>query len=149
MEVLLTQEVSRLGKAGQKVNVKDGFGRNYLIPRGLAVAAGRGAGSAAQARGAAQLRAAAMVKEKAAELGRRLAEARCDISVSVGEQGKLHGSVTPSDVVEALEKQGIAIEKHQIQMERPLTHPGEYPIVVRLHPEVKATLRVVLKPEGV
>jgi len=144
MEVVLLQEVPRLGKAGQKLSVKDGFGRNYLIPRGLAVAASRGAGSAAHARGAARLRAAEIVREKAAQLGRRLAEARCEIAVSVGEQGKLHGSVTTSDVVEALEKQGITLEKHQIQMEHPLTHPGEYPISVRLHPEVKATLRVVL-----
>lgn len=144
MEVILTKEVPRLGKVGQKLSVKDGFGRNYLIPRGLAVAATQGFGSAARAHRLAQLRAAERVKEKATELGRRLAEARCEISVSVGEQGKLHGSVTPSDVVEALEKQGITLEKHQIQMERPLTHPGEYPIAVRLHPGVKATIRVIL-----
>ncbi len=144
MKVILTQEVSRLGKAGQKVSVKDGFGRNYLIPRGLAVAETRGAGTVAQARSAAQLRAAEMLKEKAAELGRRLAEAHCAIAVSVGEQGKLHGAVTAADVAEALEKQGITLEKHQIQMERSLTHLGEYPIQVRLHPEVKATLRVIL-----
>ena len=144
MEVILLQEVKQLGKPGQKVSVKDGFGRNYLIPRGLAVAATQGAGTAAHARGAAQLRAAEMAKEKAAELGRRLAQAQCEIAVSVGEQGKLHGAVTASDVVEALEKQGITLEKHQIQMERSLTHLGEYPVSVRLHPEVKATLRVLL-----
>ena len=144
MEVLLLQEVHRLGKAGQKVSVKDGYGRNFLIPRGMAVAATHGAGSAAKGRIAAQLRTAEMAREKAAELGRKLAEATCAIAVSVGEQGKLHGAVTASDVAKALEKQGIALEKHQIQMERSLTHLGEYPIQVRLHPEIKAILRVVL-----
>ena len=144
MEVLLTRDVARVGKSGQKVTVKDGFGRNYLIPRGLAISATPGAGSAAQAQHAARLRTAEMAREKALEVGRRLAEIRCEIAVSVGDQGKLHGAVTAAHIAQELRNQGVSLEKQQIHLERSLTHPGEYPVTVRLHPEVKATLRVIL-----
>ena len=144
MEVILLQEVRPLGKAGQKISVKDGYARNFLIPRGLAAPATRSAGAAADSLVKARLRSAEMAKEKAEELARKLSEAACRFTVSVGEQGKLHGSVTASDIVEELRKQGIPLEKHQIQLERSLTHLGEVAVPVRLHPEVKASARVLL-----
>lgn len=142
MNVILVQDVERLGKAGQRVCVKDGFARNFLLPRRMAVAATRGAGVAAQAQLAEQVRAAARVRKKAEELARRLEEAPCTVAVSVGEQGKLHGAVTAADIVQSLQQQGIPLEKHQVQMDRALAQLGEHQVPVRLHPEVKATLRV-------
>ena len=144
MEIILVQDVASVGKAGQRATVKDGYARNFLIPRGLASALTPGAGSAAQARHAAQLRSAEMAKDKAQELAGHLAGIVCRIPVSVGQQGKLHGSVTASDIVEALKNQGISIEKHQVHLERPLTQAGDYSVPVRLHPEVKAEVRVIL-----
>ena len=144
MEVILTQEVRPLGKAGEKVSVKDGYARNFLIPRGLAMPAGAGADSATRARVNAQLRSAEMAKGKAAELGRKLAEIICRFPMSAGEQGKVHGAVTASDIAKELQKQGIPIEKHQIHLEGPLSQLGEHPVPVRLHPEVKATVKVLL-----
>ena len=142
MEVILVQDVERLGKAGQKVTVKGGFARNFLLPRRMAVSATRGAGAAAHAHLAAQARAAALGRQRAEELARRLEETVCTIAVTVGEQGKLHGAVTAADIVEHLQKQGLTLERHQVRLERALTRLGEYPVPVRVHPEVKAVLRV-------
>ncbi len=142
MEVILVQDVERLGKAGQRVTVKGGFARNFLLPRRMAVSATRGAGTAAQAQLAAQARAAALGRQKAEELARRLGETVCTIAVSVGEQGKLHGAVTAADIIEALQRQGLTLERHQVRLDRPLTRLGECPVPVRVHPEVKAVLRV-------
>ena len=144
MEVILTQEVRPLGKAGQKVSVKDGYARNFLVPRGLAVPADAGADSAARAKANAQLRSAEMAKGKAAELAGKLAGITCRFFLSAGAQGKVHGAVTTSDIAKELRKQGISIEKHQIQLQGPLSELGEHPVPVRLHPEVKATVKVLL-----
>jgi large subunit ribosomal protein L9 len=144
MEVILTREVRSLGSAGQKVSVKDGYARNFLMPRGLAVPAGAGADSAARARLNANLRSAEMAKEKAVELSLKLAEAVCRFPMAAGEQGKLHGAVTASDIARELRKQGIELEKHQIHLEGPLAQLGEHPVPVRLHPEVKAAVKVIL-----
>lgn len=144
MDVILVQDVERLGKAGQRVSVKGGFARNFLFPRRMAVGATRGAGAAAQAQLAEQVRAAAHIRQRAEELARRLEEAPCTVAVTVGEQGKLHGAVTAADIVQSLQQRGIPLEKHQVQIPvgRALAHLGEHQVAVKLHPEVKATLRV-------
>ncbi len=144
MEVILLQEVRPLGKAGQRVSVKDGYARNFLMPRGLAVPAGPGTDSAARARLNANLRSAEMAKSKAVELSLKLAEVVCRFPMAAGERGKLHGAVTASDIARELRKQGIELEKHQIHLEGPLAQLGEHPVPVRLHPEVKAAVKVVL-----
>jgi len=133
-----------LGKAGQKVSVKDGYARNFLMPRGLAVPAGAGADSAARARLNANLRSADLAKEKAEGLAAKLAEVVCRFPMAAGEQGKLHGAVTASDIARELEAQGIELEKHQIHLEGPLAQLGEYPVPVRIHPQVKAVVKVLL-----
>lgn len=144
MEVILTQEVRSLGVAGQKVSVKDGYARNFLMPRGLAVPVSPGADSAMRARLSANLRSAEMTKEKAVELSLKLAEVVCRFPMAAGEQGKLHGAVTASDIARELKAQGIEIEKHQIHLEGPLAQLGEHPVPVRLHPGVKAAVKVIL-----
>lgn len=143
MEVVLLKDVARIGKSGQKISVKDGFGRNFLIPQGLAVPAHSGADRSAQARFSERARSTWMAKEKAQEQMRKLDEgAPCTIAATVGAQGKLHGAVTAGDIAQALEKQGVHIDKHQVELERPITHLGETEVPLRLHAEVKAWVRV-------
>ncbi len=144
MEVILLKQVPALGKAGQKLNVKDGYARNFLIPRGLAVPATGGADAHAESLRNAQLRTAELAKAKAEETGRKLAGATCSFAVQVGKQGKLFGSVTATDIARELETQGIRVEKHQIQLERPITQLGAVSVPVRLHPEVKTAVKVVV-----
>ena len=144
MDVILMKEVERLGKAGQKVSVKDGYARNFLFPRGLAVAATRGAGRSAQAKLAAQIRVAEVAIQRAGDLARRLEEISCTIPVRVGEQGKLYGAVTAGDIVRALQRQGISVERQRIQLGGSLTQLGEVRVPVKLHPEVKAFIKVVV-----
>ena len=144
MKVVLLQDVDRLGKAGDRLTVKDGYGRNFLVPKGLAMPATRGAGLQAQNAQAVRLRGLRLKKEKAQELAQRLSALSCEISVSVGEQGKLHGSVTGGDIAQALAAQGIPVEKHQIELERPLTHLGLVEVPIRLHPEIRAAVRISL-----
>ena len=142
MKVILLQDVEPLGKSGTQVTVKDGYGRNFLLPRGLAMSATRGAGVKAQAAQAARLRTLQTQRAKAEELARRLTEVSCQISASVGEQGKLHGSVTGGDIAQALSALGIPIQKQQIKLDRPLTHLGPAEVSIRLHPEVRTTVRI-------
>ncbi len=143
-EVILLADVARLGSAGQKASVKNGYARNFLFPQGLAVPATAGSNTQQQQRRQAQLRAAQAQKERALELARRIEAALCTIPAAVGAQGKLHGAVTAADIAEALRSQGIELEKHQIEMERPLTQLGEFPVPVRLHPDVRASVRVAV-----
>lgn len=144
MDVVLLKDVQGIGKTGQTVSVKDGYGRNLLIPRGWAVLATAGAGAQAKAQQVVQQKTAQASRQRAEEIALRIGALSCLIAVPVGEQGKLHGAVTSSAIVGALQRQGLEIEKHQILLEKPLAALGEYSVVVRLHPEVKATVRVVL-----
>ena len=147
MEIILLSDVARLGAAGQKANVKDGYAHNFLFPRGLAVPATAGSAHEQQQRQRAQLRALQAQKERALALARQLEAARCTIAAAVGEQGKLHGAVTAADIVEALRQQGIELDRHQIEMERPLTGLGEFPVPVRLQADVRASVRVTIVPQ--
>ena len=142
MDIILIKDVDRLGKAGQKVSVKDGFARNYLIPSGLALSATPGARSQMEALHSSQLRQSEMRKTKAAELSDRLKGISCTIRVAVGDQGKLHGAVTAGDIVKVLKSQGIILEKHQVALEGPITTLGLTEVSVKLHPEVTTHLKV-------
>ena len=144
MEVILVTDVDRLGKAGQKLTIKDGYARNFLIPQGLALPATPSARAQVQTQLAARLRSAQRSRQRAEELAQRLGGLTCTLAVSAGAQEKLHGAVTAARIVQALRKEGITIEKHQIALERPLVHLGEFQVPVRLHPEVKISLKVSL-----
>ena len=147
MDVILVKDVDRLGKAGQKVSVKDGFARNYLLPQGLAQSATPGARSQMEALRKSQLRQAEMKKAKAAELSSRLNGISCAVRVAVGAQGKLHGAVTAGDIIKVLKSQGIVLEKHQVALEGPITVLGLTEVSVKLHPEVTAHLKVSVVQE--
>lgn len=144
MEVILTQEVARLGTVGQRVQVKGGYARNYLIPRGLAVPADRRTEAQLQALEIAKARAASSARAAAQALAGQIQQRSWVIPVSVGEQGKLHGAVTAGDLADLLRGEGVSVEKQQIELERPLTQLGEFQVPVRLHAEVRAALKVQL-----
>ena len=142
MEVILIQEVQKLGQAGDSVKVKDGYARNFLFPKGLAVSADRAHKAQAAALQKARLRQVEAEKAKAEEIAGRIGKAACTIPVSVGEQDKLHGAVTAADIAARLAQQGISIDKHQIVLDGPLTSLGEHQVSVKLHPAVTVNVTV-------
>lgn len=142
MKIILTQDVPSVGAQGAVVAVKDGYARNYLLPRGLAkpaTAANTQAIEALKRRQAAQAQAARAAAQQTAD---RLAALSCTISVPVGEQEKLHGAVTAADIAEALKAHGIVLDKRQLALESPITALGVYKVSVKLHPDVTATVKV-------
>ena len=144
MKLILTAEVDHLGSSGDIVDVKDGYGRNFLLPRGLAIVASRGAERQAE-----EIRRAREIKsvkglEHANELKTAI-EGLGPVPLSVksaGDSGKLFGSVTPADVVAAIKKAGgTNLDKRTVQLPKAhIKSVGTYPIDVRLHPEVDASV---------
>ena len=144
MNIILTRDVEHVGRTGQTVVVKDGYARNFLIPHGLALPATTGNRSHIERLRAAQIRREEVFKAKALELADRLQKISCTIPVVVGDQGKLHGSVTTGDILQALQAQGIVLDKHQILLEEPISQLGVSQVPVKLHPEVVGVLKVVV-----
>jgi large subunit ribosomal protein L9 len=142
MEIILRQAVENLGKPGDVVTVKNGFARNYLLPRGFAFEATPGnLKRIAQERG--RLEAAENERiETAQELAKRLEEVQLTFSARVGEEGKLFGSVTSADIAEQLTTQGFHIEKRLIDLHEPIKALGVYRVAVKLHADVKPEIRV-------
>jgi large subunit ribosomal protein L9 len=142
MEIILRQAVENLGKPGDVVTVKNGFARNYLLPRGFAFEATAGnLKRIAQERG--RLEAAENERiETAQELAKRLEEVQLTFSARVGEEGKLFGSVTSGDISEQLATQGFQIEKRLIDLHEPIKALGVYRVPVKLHADVKPEIRV-------
>jgi large subunit ribosomal protein L9 len=152
MKLILTAEVDHLGTAGDLVEVKDGYGRNYLLPRGLAIAATRGAER--QADEIRRSRDAKTVRDRdhATELKTAI-EGLGTVSLparTAGDSGKLFGSITAADVVSAIKKAGgPSVDKRSVQL--PSAHiksVGSHPIVVRLHPEIQANVSLEVVAES-
>jgi large subunit ribosomal protein L9 len=151
MKLILTAEVDHLGSAGDLVEVKDGYGRNFLLPRGLAIAATRGAER--QASEIKRSRDAKTVRDRehADEL-KTAVEGLGAVSLparTAGDSGKLFGSVTAADVVSAIKKAGGPnLDKRSLQLPKGhIKTLGNYPVVVRLHPEVQATVELAVVAE--
>lgn len=148
MKVLLTQDVPGLGAAGEVKEVTTGYARNYLIPKGLAVAAAPGTVRMVEAQRKAQAEREARLATRATELARRIAATTLTFQAKAGPTGRLYGSVTPADIAEALERElGIRFERRKIQSD-PLREVGEYTIPVRLSGAVEAQVQVVVQAEG-
>ncbi|MCL4458314.1 MAG: 50S ribosomal protein L9 [Chloroflexi bacterium] len=148
MKVLLVQDVDKLGKAGEIKEVRDGYGRNFLLPRRLAVLATE----AERKKVASQLDIEAKRQVKAArrseELAERLSEITLVFKVKVGEQHRLYGSVTSADIAEALGRQiGQPINKRKIVLEEPIRHLGEYEVPVRLSKQSTPRVRLSVESE--
>jgi len=142
MDLILTQDVPGLGTQGTLVTAKDGYARNYLLPRGLATpatTANRQLIEQRARRAAAQVAAA---RQRAQEDADRLSAISCTIPVKVGDQEKLHGSITTADLADALAAQGVTVDKRSIVLEAPITKLGVYQVPVKLHPDVTASVKV-------
>jgi large subunit ribosomal protein L9 len=143
MEVILLEKIANLGELGQVVRVKDGYARNYLIPHGKAKRATEENRKAFEARRAELEKAQAAALAKAQERGAKLDGLTLQITQKAGPDGRLFGSVTNYDIVEALKKQGHEVERAQIRMPQgPLKQVGDYPLEIALHTDVAAKITV-------
>lgn len=142
MEVILKADVEKLGKTLDVVTVKDGYARNYLFPRKLAIAATK-QNKAALERDRARLEAAiAKQREAATKVLETIEQANVTISAKVHEEEQLYGSVTASDIADNLKAQGLAVEKRQIELEEPIKQLGVYTAKVKLMPGVEGKVKV-------
>ncbi|HEY3176089.1 MAG TPA: 50S ribosomal protein L9 [Candidatus Polarisedimenticolia bacterium] len=142
MELILRAEVENLGKRGDVVKVAPGYGRNFLLPRGLAYEFSQAnVKRVDKEKRTLQVR-QTKEREEAAELARRIAGLSCTIVRRVGESDTLYGSVTNADVAEALHKEGYSIDKRKILLEEPIKTLGIYTVPIRIHPEVTGELKV-------
>jgi large subunit ribosomal protein L9 len=148
MEVILREDVTKLGRRGEIVKVAEGYGRNFLLPRGLALAVN----DANKAMIAKERKAhdARLAKEKAEyeAVAVRIGGLRFVAPRKVGENDVLYGSVTSGDVGEFLKAKGIEIDKRRVLLDEPIKHLGDHEVKIRLHPEVTAVLRVLVSKEG-
>lgn len=148
MEVILLDNIGKLGDLGDKVTVKPGYGRNYLVPYGLAVPATRDNVEAFEAQRA-ELEAQAVERKQEAEArAEQLNDIELSLVAKAGDEGKLFGSIGPRDLADALAQAGIDVAKSEVRMpEGPLRATGEYDIQLHLHAEVDATVRIVVVAE--
>lgn len=148
MEVILLEDMEKLGRRGKLVKVSDGYGRNYLLPKKLAVAATPQNRKWVEQQRVRFLKLEAKEKAEAEELAKLLAGASAIVRRKAGEKGTLFGSVTAMDVAEELAAQGFNIDKRRIHLDPPLKLLGEYDVPIKLHPEVTATVKVKVEGEG-
>lgn len=148
MEVILKEDVSKLGSRGDVVRVAEGYGRNYLLPRKLAIEATAGNKQVIDQMRAAALRRSAKEKAQAEELSKQFDGLTVSFQRRSGEQEQLFGSVTSGDIAEALEKKGFNLDRRKIQLHEPLKTIGEFMVPIKLHKDVTAHLKVVIEKEA-
>jgi large subunit ribosomal protein L9 len=147
MRVILQREVDKLGAPGDVVEVKDGYARNFLIPRGLAAPATKGGmRHADRLRSAHQTRVQKAVTEARA-VADRVGAAPLRIPARAGEDGRLFGSVTAADVADALSAAGASVDRRHVHLEEPIRSVGTHDVAVHLHPDVTATVTVEVVPQ--
>jgi large subunit ribosomal protein L9 len=147
MKIILTQEVENLGAAGDVVEVKDGYGRNYLIPRGVAIRWTRGAQAQADSIKAARASRAVRDEAHAAEIKAKLEGKPVDVKVKAGQGGRLFGAVTAADIADAIaEVAGESIDKRTIVVGNPIKSLGNHAVSVKLHDEVSAAVALNVIP---
>ncbi|HYY70106.1 MAG TPA: 50S ribosomal protein L9 [Terriglobales bacterium] len=147
MEVILKEDVPKLGSRGDVVKVADGYGRNFLLPRKLAIEATRSNRAVIEQMKQAALRRAANDKADAEAQAKLLETVTLSFTRKAGEKDQLFGSVTSSDIATALEGQGYSIDRRKIQLDEPLKHIGEFKVAIRLYKDVNATVKVVVDKE--
>ena len=148
MEVILKEDVIKLGSRGDVVKVAEGYGRNFLLPRKLAIEANAGNKKVVEQMRAASVRRSAKEKAQAEELSKQFDGLSVSFQRRSGENDQLFGSVTSGDIAEALEKKGFSLDRRKIQIHEPLKTVGEFTIPVKLHKDVTAHLKVVIKKEA-
>ena len=142
MEVILREDVEKLGNRGQIVDVAAGYARNFLLPKRLAVRATEANKKIVEQERQAHVRREATERGAAEELAKLLNGVSVTIAQKAGEMDQLFGSVTAKDIVEALEKQNFTIERRKIHLDEPIKQLGEHPVVVKLFKDVSAEIKV-------
>ena len=149
MEVILKEDVNKLGARGDVVKVAEGYGRNYLLPRKLAIQATAGNKAVITQMKAASVRRSAKEKTQAEELAKQFEGLSASFQRRSGEHDQLFGSVTSGDLADALTKKGFNLDRRKIQLHEPLKTVGEFSVPVKLHKDVTAHLKVVIEKEAV
>jgi len=147
MEIILRADVQHLGKIGEVVKVKDGYARNYLLPQGLAYPATEANKKKITYEGERLAKQQAAEKSGAETEATRLADVHLTFEVKVGEEEKLYGSVTSSDIQRKLAELGIQVDKRKIDLAEPIRELGEYNVGIKIHPEVRPEVRVTVVKE--
>jgi large subunit ribosomal protein L9 len=151
MEVILKEDVNKLGHRGDVVKVAAGYGRNYLLPGKLAIEATAANKVVIEQMKSSAIRKSAGEKDGAVEFGNKLNEVVLTFERKTGASGQLFGSVTSQDIAHQLEEQGYKIDRRKIHLDEPLKTTGEFHVPVRIHREVTAHVQVTIKsdaPEG-
>ena len=149
MEVILKEDVPKLGHRGDLVKVAEGYGRNFLLPKKLAIEANDGNKKVIEQMKASAVRKAQKDKTDAEALAAQFNGVTVTITRRAGEQDQLFGSVTSSDVAAELEKKGFTIDRRKIELDQPIKAVGEYNVPIRLFREVTATVKLEVKKEEV
>jgi large subunit ribosomal protein L9 len=147
IEVILREDINTLGRAGEMVRVKPGYARNYLLPQGLAYEATEGNRKRIAAETKARASRDQAERVEAERFATTLSGVTLPLSGKAGEEGKLFGSITSQDIADALARAGHTVDKRRIELEHPIKTVGEHTVTVRLHPEVRAELRVSVVAE--
>jgi large subunit ribosomal protein L9 len=148
MEVILKEDVPKLGSRGEVVKVAEGYGRNYLLPRKLAIQATAANKAVIEQMKSAAVRRSAKEKSQAEELSKQFDGVSVTFTRRSGEHDQLFGSVTSGDIADALEKKGFNVDRRKIQLHEPLKTLGEFTVPLKLHKDVTTHLKVVIEKEA-
>lgn len=148
MKVILISDVATIGKSGELKDVADGYARNFLIPRKLAVPAAGGAYRAWQHDIASREEKRQRERSEAEIAAQRIASTTLTMGVKVGEGGKLYGSITTQDIADALGRRGITVDKHKVDLDQPLKSLGTYKVAVKVYPGMTSEVTVIVEPKG-
>jgi len=148
MEVILKEDVPKLGHRGEVVKVADGYGRNYLVPKRLAIEATAGNRAVIEQMKVSSQRRSDREKADAEGLSKQLEGATLSFARKSGEHDHLFGSVTSGDIADALASQGFTVDRRKIQLDEPLKNLGEFAVAIKLHRDITATVKVVVAKEA-
>lgn len=147
MKVIFLQDVKGQGKKGQVKEVSEGYAQNFLLPKGLVKPATQGNVKTLENQSAAELKRKQQEKEEAIQLGKKLEEMTVGLKAKSGEGGRLFGAITSKQIAEAMQGLGVKIDKRKIELNDPIRTLGVTQVTVKLHPEVKTTLKVQVTEE--
>lgn len=148
MEVILTEDVPKVGKMGDVVRVKDGFGRNFLIPQNKALVSNSKNLKALEAQKKQIAAKAAKLLQTAEAVAAKLQSMHLNIEKEAGTEDRLFGSVTNKEIADLLAEQGVDIDRHKIQLDSPIKTVGDHEVEIKLHSELKVPLKVTVVAKG-
>ena len=148
MKVILTSDVAKLGKSGELKEVADGYARNFLLAKNLAVPAAGGEYRAWQHDIASREEKRRREREEAEIIAQRVSSTTLTMGVKVGEGGKLYGSITAKDIADALGRRGITVDRHKVELDEPLKALGTYKVAVKVYAGLTPEVTIVVEPKG-